>query len=118
VEQQRQARAAPVRGLVRAVHIETAALLQLATQPVDVARLCACRQKSRCATCLNPALCLLARRRDLDDLIMAMDDFVPPGSEVHLYNDVPVGDREVLLLNGGLNVDSLQVGMQIANPDT
>ncbi len=49
------------------------------------------------------------RRRDLDDLIMAMDEFVPPGSEVHLYNDVPVGDREVLLLNGGLNVDSLQV---------
>lgn len=40
---------------------------------------------------------------------MAMDEFVPPGSEVHLYNDVPVGDREVLLLNGGLNVDSLQV---------
>jgi hypothetical protein len=52
---------------------------------------------------------LFCRRRDLDDLIMAMDDFVPPGSEVHLYNEVPVGDREVLLLNGGLNVDSLQV---------
>ena len=44
---------------------------------------------------------------------MAMDEFVPPGSEVHLYNDVPVGDREVLLLNGGLNVDSLQVWTQL-----
>lgn len=51
---------------------------------------------------------LVGWRRDLDDLIMAVDEFVTPGSEVHLYNDVAVEEREKMLLHGGLNVDSLQ----------
>lgn len=52
---------------------------------------------------------LVGWRRDLDDLIVAVDEFVTPGSEVHLYNDVAVEEREKMLLHGGLNVDSLQV---------
>ncbi len=40
---------------------------------------------------------------------MVLDAFVPPGSELHLYNDVPIEDRDRLLLDGGLDVDDLQV---------
>lgn len=37
-------------------------------------------------------------RRDLDDLISVMDDFVSKGSELWLYNEVPIQKRRELLL--------------------
>ncbi len=42
-------------------------------------------------------------------MIAVLDAFVPPGSELHLYNEVPIGQRDALLLDGGLDTDDLQV---------
>eukprot|EP00210_Caulerpa_lentillifera_P003101 g2963.t1 len=42
-------------------------------------------------------------RRDMDDLIVVLDEFVPPGSELWLYNDIPLQEREELLVQGGLH---------------
>lgn len=41
-------------------------------------------------------------RRDMDDMIMVMDDFVSPGSELWLYNEVPISERHELLVNVSL----------------
>ncbi|KAK9820268.1 hypothetical protein WJX72_008313 [[Myrmecia] bisecta] len=47
-------------------------------------------------------------RRDMDDLIMVLDQFVCPGSELYLYNEVPLNQREAMLLRGGLDVARLK----------
>lgn len=72
---------------------------------VKTACLPECRERTTCVTAEH----LDGRRRDLDDLITALDEFAPPGSEVHLLSDVPIEDREALLSEGGLNIENLQV---------
>ncbi|KAK9868350.1 hypothetical protein WJX84_002514 [Apatococcus fuscideae] len=47
-------------------------------------------------------------RRDMDDMIMVLDEFVPGGSELWLYNEVPVGQRDRLLIKGGLDPANLK----------
>lgn len=37
-------------------------------------------------------------RRDMDDMIIVMDKFVSPGSELWLYNEMPLQKRRELLL--------------------
>ncbi|GMH39161.1 hypothetical protein BSKO_07059 [Bryopsis sp. KO-2023] len=44
-------------------------------------------------------------RRDMDDMIIVMDEFVSPGSELTLYNEVPIHERHELLKKGGLDPD-------------
>lgn len=41
-------------------------------------------------------------RRDMDDMIVVMDDFVSPGSELWLYNEVPINERHELLVKVGV----------------
>ena len=45
----------------------------------------------------------LGWRRDMDDMIMVLDTFVAEGSELWLYNEVPIRQREKLLIQGGLD---------------
>eukprot|EP00697_Spironema_sp_BW2_P008467 gnl/Spiro4/23068_TR11402_c0_g1_i1.p1 gnl/Spiro4/23068_TR11402_c0_g1~~gnl/Spiro4/23068_TR11402_c0_g1_i1.p1 ORF type:complete len:804 (-),score=207.48 gnl/Spiro4/23068_TR11402_c0_g1_i1:121-2532(-) len=47
-------------------------------------------------------------RRDLDDIIMELDNCVGPGTELTLFNSMEVMEREQLLREGGLNVDELE----------
>lgn len=47
----------------------------------------------------------LGWRRDMDDMIVVLDTFVAPGSELWLYNEVPIQEREQMLIRGGLNPD-------------
>lgn len=61
----------------------------------------------------SKAIHACGRRRDLDDLIVVLDAFVPAGSELHLYNEVPIEDRDRMLLDGGLNIGDLQVGRRL-----
>ena len=58
---------------------------------------------------------LVGWRRDMDDLIEEIDEAVAPGSEVTIFSDIPLVDREGLLKEGGLdlitlrNIDLVQV---------
>lgn len=45
----------------------------------------------------------LGWRRDMHDVISVLDKFVDQGSELWLYNEVPVDKREQLLIKGGLD---------------
>eukprot|EP00164_Ancoracysta_twista_P001485 GFYU01001945.1.p1 GENE.GFYU01001945.1~~GFYU01001945.1.p1 ORF type:complete len:869 (-),score=243.47 GFYU01001945.1:183-2789(-) len=47
-------------------------------------------------------------RRDLDDMIAELDQFVPPGSELVLLSSVPIEEREKRFEEGGLCIDNLQ----------
>lgn len=47
----------------------------------------------------------LGWRRDMDDMIVVLDMFVAKGSELWLYNEVPILQREQMLIEGGLNPD-------------
>jgi len=58
---------------------------------------------------------LVGWRRDMDDLVEEIDEAVAPGSEVTIFSDIPLVDREGLLKEGGLdlitlrNIDLVQV---------
>uniref|UniRef100_A0A2P2KUA2 Ion channel DMI1 n=1 Tax=Rhizophora mucronata TaxID=61149 RepID=A0A2P2KUA2_RHIMU len=43
-------------------------------------------------------------RRDIDDMIMVLEAFLAPGSELWLFNDVPEKEREKKLTDGGLDI--------------
>ncbi|XP_047071615.1 probable ion channel CASTOR isoform X1 [Lolium rigidum] len=47
-------------------------------------------------------------RRDMEDMIMVLDAFLAPGSELWMFNDVPEIDRERKLIEGGLDFSRLE----------
>ncbi|XP_024020332.1 ion channel DMI1 [Morus notabilis] len=46
-------------------------------------------------------------RRDIDDMIMVLEAFLPPNSELWMFNEVPEKDREKKLTDGGLDIHGL-----------
>ncbi|XP_044945900.1 probable ion channel CASTOR isoform X2 [Hordeum vulgare subsp. vulgare] len=51
---------------------------------------------------------LCGMRRDIDDMIVVLDAFLAPGSELWMFNDVPEIDRERKLIDGGLDFSRLE----------
>ncbi|KAK7246904.1 hypothetical protein RIF29_41774 [Crotalaria pallida] len=47
-------------------------------------------------------------RRDIDDMIMVLEAFLAPGSELWMFNEVPEKEREKKLADGGLDVFGLE----------
>ncbi|KAD5803597.1 hypothetical protein E3N88_14957 [Mikania micrantha] len=46
-------------------------------------------------------------RRDIDDMIVVLDAFLAPGSELWMFNEVVEGVREQKLIDGGLDIERL-----------
>ncbi|XP_023737980.1 ion channel CASTOR isoform X2 [Lactuca sativa] len=46
-------------------------------------------------------------RRDIDDMIVVLDAFLAPGSELWMFNEVFEGVREKKLIDGGLDIERL-----------
>ncbi|GLT85781.1 hypothetical protein SLE2022_039580 [Rubroshorea leprosula] len=46
-------------------------------------------------------------RRDIDDMIMVLEAFLAPGSELWMFNEVPEKEREKKLIDGGLEISGL-----------
>ncbi|XP_022748681.1 ion channel DMI1-like isoform X3 [Durio zibethinus] len=46
-------------------------------------------------------------RRDIDDMIMVLEAFLAPGSELWMFNEVPEKERERKLIDGGLDISGL-----------
>ncbi|CAI9268867.1 unnamed protein product [Lactuca saligna] len=46
-------------------------------------------------------------RRDIDDMIVVLDAFLAPGSELWMFNEVFEGEREKKLIDGGLDIERL-----------
>lgn len=46
-------------------------------------------------------------RRDIDDMIMVLEAFLAPGSELWMFNEVPEIERERKLVDGGLDISGL-----------
>ncbi|KAI5555599.1 hypothetical protein BDE02_19G093500 [Populus trichocarpa] len=53
-------------------------------------------------------------RRDIDDMIVVLDAFLAPGSELWMFNDVPENEREKKLIDGGLDLSRLE-NIQLVN---
>ncbi|XP_015870075.3 ion channel CASTOR isoform X4 [Ziziphus jujuba] len=53
-------------------------------------------------------------RRDIDDMIVVLDAFLAPGSELWMFNDVPEKEREKKLIDGGLDTNRL-VNISLVN---
>ncbi|XP_048572858.1 probable ion channel CASTOR isoform X2 [Triticum urartu] len=51
---------------------------------------------------------LCGMRRDIDDMIVVLDAFLAPGSELWMFNDVAEIDRERKLIEGGLDFSRLE----------
>ncbi|OMO75200.1 CASTOR/POLLUX/SYM8 ion channel [Corchorus capsularis] len=47
-------------------------------------------------------------RRDIDDMIMVLEAFLAPGSELWMFNEVPEKERERKLIDGGLDISGLE----------
>ncbi|KDP42433.1 hypothetical protein JCGZ_00230 [Jatropha curcas] len=47
-------------------------------------------------------------RRDIDDMIMVLEAFLAPGSELWMFNEVPEKEREKKLTDGGLDISGLE----------
>ncbi|KAG2704458.1 hypothetical protein I3760_05G005100 [Carya illinoinensis] len=47
-------------------------------------------------------------RRDIDDMIMVLEAFLAPGSELWMFNEVPEKEREKKLTDGGLHISRLE----------
>ncbi|KAL0903741.1 hypothetical protein M5K25_028139 [Dendrobium thyrsiflorum] len=47
-------------------------------------------------------------RRDIDDMIVVLDAFLAPESELWMFNEVPESDREKKLIDGGLDFIRLE----------
>ncbi|XP_031267910.1 ion channel DMI1 isoform X1 [Pistacia vera] len=47
-------------------------------------------------------------RRDIDDMIMVLEAFLAPGSELWMLNEVPEKEREKKLTDGGLDISGLE----------
>merc|ERR1711881_661399 len=61
---------------------------------------------------------LIGFRRDLDDMINEINEWVAPGSKVHLFNDTPVDERMAILESGGLKEDlpNITIEHTVGNP--
>ncbi|GLT61671.1 hypothetical protein SLA2020_343600 [Shorea laevis] len=46
-------------------------------------------------------------RRDIDDMIKVLEAFLAPGSELWMFNEVPLQERERKLIDGGLEISGL-----------
>lgn len=46
-------------------------------------------------------------RRDMEDMIMVLDAFLAPESELWMFNEVPESERDKKLIDGGLDKDRL-----------
>ncbi|ONI27733.1 hypothetical protein PRUPE_1G102500 [Prunus persica] len=46
-------------------------------------------------------------RRDMEDMIMVLDAFLAPGSELWMFNEVAEKEREQKLIDGGLDISRL-----------
>ncbi|OVA01524.1 CASTOR/POLLUX/SYM8 ion channel [Macleaya cordata] len=46
-------------------------------------------------------------RRDIDDMIMVLEALLAPGSELWMFNEVPIKEREKKLTDGGLDISGL-----------
>jgi len=58
--------------------------------------------------CEAENLLLVGWRRDLDDMIMELDQLIAPGSNLTLFSAYPVHKRLRAMEDGGLNVDNLR----------
>lgn len=47
-------------------------------------------------------------RRDIDDMILVLEAFLAPGSELWMFNEVPEKEREKKLSDGGLEISRLE----------
>ncbi|KAA8536575.1 hypothetical protein F0562_029053 [Nyssa sinensis] len=47
-------------------------------------------------------------RRDIDDMILVLEAFLTPGSELWMLNEVPEKEREKKLIDGGLDISRLE----------
>ncbi|XP_004305413.1 PREDICTED: ion channel DMI1-like [Fragaria vesca subsp. vesca] len=47
-------------------------------------------------------------RRDIDDMILVLEAFLPLGSELWMFNEVPEKEREKKLTDGGLEISRLE----------
>ncbi|XP_076921545.1 putative ion channel SYM8 [Bidens hawaiensis] len=47
-------------------------------------------------------------RRDIDDMIMVLEAFLAPGSELWMFNEVVEKERERKLVDGGLDISGLE----------
>ncbi|XP_062026105.1 ion channel DMI1 isoform X2 [Rosa rugosa] len=47
-------------------------------------------------------------RRDIDDMILVLEAFLPLGSELWMFNEVPEKEREKKLTDGGLDISRLE----------
>ncbi|XP_065621882.1 ion channel DMI1 [Quercus suber] len=47
-------------------------------------------------------------RRDIDDMIVVLETFLAPGSQLWMFNEVPEKEREKKLTDGGLDVSRLE----------
>ncbi|XP_073034934.1 probable ion channel POLLUX isoform X2 [Primulina eburnea] len=55
-------------------------------------------------------------RRDIDDMIMVLEALLAPGSELWMFNEVPVNDRHQKLTDGGLDILGL-VNIKLVHKD-
>ena len=59
-------------------------------------------------------------RRDIDDVIVLLDELVAPGSELHMLSELPIEEREERLEDGGLcaekDLKNLKLVHHIGNP--
>ncbi|KAM7510613.1 hypothetical protein LguiB_009488 [Lonicera macranthoides] len=46
-------------------------------------------------------------RRDMEDMVMVLDAFLAPGSELWMFNEVPDKEKEKKLIDGGLDINRL-----------
>ncbi|OQR83152.1 ion channel [Achlya hypogyna] len=47
-------------------------------------------------------------RRDIQDMLVLLDDFLVKGSEVHLLSEITLEDREVFFAESGIEVDTFE----------
>ncbi|PPD66958.1 hypothetical protein GOBAR_DD36166 [Gossypium barbadense] len=56
---------------------------------------------------LTEKILLCGWRRDMEDMIMVLDAFLAPGSELWMFNEVVESERERKLIDGGLDLSRL-----------
>lgn len=55
-------------------------------------------------------------RRDIDDMITVLEAFLPPGSELWMFSEVPIEDRESRLREGGLeDLENIRIEHRLGN---
>ncbi|CAI9103772.1 OLC1v1002323C3 [Oldenlandia corymbosa var. corymbosa] len=70
-------------------------------------------REGRCPRMIDPPkypekILFCGWRRDIDDMIMVLEAFLAPGSELWMFNEVPEKDREKKLTDGGLDISGLE----------